>query len=231
MITEEIRNVIVRFGLTPDAGDLTQLHQAIMAGQHPVGSIYMSMDPTSPAILFGGTWAEIKDRVLVGAGGSYAAGATGGSATAQLTIANLPSHSHGAVIANAGGHSHTGTAQSAGDHTHTRGSMEITGSASSACGGWEGNWSSGALSLGPMGNQQDGGAGGDGDPIRVVSLDFKASKNWTGATSSNGSHTHTVTIDSAGAHTHAVTISATGAGTAFNTMPPYMAAYMWYRTA
>jgi microcystin-dependent protein len=223
MITEEIRNVIVRFGLTPDAGDLTQLHQAIMAGQHPVGSIYMSMDPTSPAILFGGTWTEIKDRVLVGAGGTYAAGATGGSATARLTIANLPSHSHSADVASAGDHVHSGAAQSAGSHTHTRGTMEITGVTGGCV---EEN---GAVFEGAFYNA--GSAGGAGGEWSNIKLGFKASRSWTGSTSSNGAHAHNLLIDSAGAHTHAITISATGAGTAFNTMPPYLAAYMWYRTA
>ena len=44
---------------------------------HPVGSIYQSTDPTSPAALFGGTWEEIaSDRVLMGASSSHAAGTT-----------------------------------------------------------------------------------------------------------------------------------------------------------
>lgn len=44
---------------------------------HPVGSIYQSTDPTSPAALFGGTWEEIaSDRVLMGASRSHAAGTT-----------------------------------------------------------------------------------------------------------------------------------------------------------
>ena len=43
----------------------------------PVGSIYQSTDPTSPAALFGGTWEEIaSDRVLMGASRSHAAGTT-----------------------------------------------------------------------------------------------------------------------------------------------------------
>lgn len=47
---------------------------------YPVGTVYMSTSPTSPASLFGGTWAQIKDRFLLGAGGSYgAAGNFGGS--------------------------------------------------------------------------------------------------------------------------------------------------------
>ena len=46
-------------------------------GYYPVGSIYQSTDPTSPAALFGGTWEEIaSDRVLMGASKSHAAGTT-----------------------------------------------------------------------------------------------------------------------------------------------------------
>jgi hypothetical protein len=46
---------------------------------YPVGAIYMSVEETSPAELFGGTWERLKDRFLLGAGDTYAAGATGGS--------------------------------------------------------------------------------------------------------------------------------------------------------
>ena len=43
----------------------------------PVGSIYQSTDPTSPAALFGGTWEQIaSERVLMGAGSGHAAGTT-----------------------------------------------------------------------------------------------------------------------------------------------------------
>lgn len=48
---------------------------------YPVGSIYMSVNPTNPAELFGGTWEQIKDRFLLAAGDAYAAGSTGGEAT------------------------------------------------------------------------------------------------------------------------------------------------------
>lgn len=228
-VTEEIRNVITGFGLTPDASDLTQLYQAIMAGQHPVGSIYMSMDPTDPSQLFGGTWTPIRDRVLIGAGGSYTAGATGGSATAQLTLANLPSHSHGVTVGSDGAHTHSGSAQSAGDHTHTRGSMEITGTINMARQGSAMSWAaSGALSYGSAFNVAIHGGASDDWGSQIV---FRASNGWSGSTSSNGAHTHGLSINSAGSHTHSVTIQATGSGTAFSIMPPYIAAYMWYRTA
>ena len=43
----------------------------------PVGSIYQSTDPTSPAALFGGTWEQIaSERVLMGASSTHVAGST-----------------------------------------------------------------------------------------------------------------------------------------------------------
>lgn len=51
------------------------------------------------------------------------------------------------------------------------------------------------------------------------------------ATTSAGAHSHTVTIASADAHTHTVTVNNTGSGSAMNNMQPYLAVYMWKRTA
>lgn len=61
---------------------------------YPVGSIYLSYSHVSPASLFGGTWERLKDRFLLAAGDTYAAGATGGEATHQLTAAEMPDHQH-----------------------------------------------------------------------------------------------------------------------------------------
>lgn len=61
---------------------------------YPVGSIYMSVASTSPATLFGGTWEQLKDKFLLGAGDTYTAGQTGGEATHTLTTSELPSHTH-----------------------------------------------------------------------------------------------------------------------------------------
>ena len=64
---------------------------------YPVGAIYMSVNSTSPATLFGGTWERLQDRFLVGASDtvpSRAAGQTGGSETVTLTTNQMPSHTH-----------------------------------------------------------------------------------------------------------------------------------------
>lgn len=61
---------------------------------YPIGSIYMSVNSVSPSNLFGGTWERLKDRFLLGAGDTYTAGNTGGSATHTLTTNEIPSHYH-----------------------------------------------------------------------------------------------------------------------------------------
>ena len=79
---------VMRDGVTGiPTGTLVQQFRAVIdalkgeaadkLGYYPVGSIYQSTDPTSPAALFGGTWEQIaSDRVLMGASSSHAAGST-----------------------------------------------------------------------------------------------------------------------------------------------------------
>ena len=57
----------------------------------------MSFESTSPATLFGGSWTQLKDRFLLSVGDTYkSAGLTGGEADHTLTVAEMPSHRHGA---------------------------------------------------------------------------------------------------------------------------------------
>ena len=114
--------------------------QTTAAKLYPVGSVYISFNPTSPQTLFGGTWIRLKDRVLMAAGDTYAINTTGGSASVTLNVNQLPSHNHSlttngshthsASSADAGNHNHSvsGTIANAGDHTHTwSGSSESAG--------------------------------------------------------------------------------------------------------
>ena len=63
---------------------------ALLNYAYPVGSLYMSAESTSPASIVGGTWEQIKDRFILAAGDTYAAGSTGGEATHPLTENELP---------------------------------------------------------------------------------------------------------------------------------------------
>lgn len=64
---------------------------------HPVGSIFISAENTSPASIFGGTWESIGGRFLLGANSTYTAGSTGGEATHTLTQNEMPTHKHKGV--------------------------------------------------------------------------------------------------------------------------------------
>lgn len=62
---------------------------------YPVGAIYISVNNTSPASLFGGTWEVINDRfLLAGSAKNYKYGSTGGAATVTLTKDQMPQHQH-----------------------------------------------------------------------------------------------------------------------------------------
>lgn len=57
---------------------------------YPVGAIYASASSTSPASLFGGSWAQITDAALRGA---TWVGYTG-SDTHALSVNEMPAHGH-----------------------------------------------------------------------------------------------------------------------------------------
>lgn len=71
----------------------TTTGSAMLLAAHPVGSYYWSSDPTSPEVLFGGTWEQITDRFIYAAG-TIPAGTTGGEATHTLTLSEMPTHRH-----------------------------------------------------------------------------------------------------------------------------------------
>lgn len=82
-------------GIGPDAYAIyQQVLAAVVKRDHPVGSLYISENPTSPAELYGGTWERVKGKFIMGASDTYPAGSTGGSATHTQTINEIASHEH-----------------------------------------------------------------------------------------------------------------------------------------
>ena len=70
---------------------VNRLLEAQKLADHPVGSIYQSTDPTSPAALFGGSWQEIaQNRVLMGASYAHAAGTTVEAGLPNITGSVVP---------------------------------------------------------------------------------------------------------------------------------------------
>ncbi len=153
---------------------------------YPVGSVYMSVNSTSPATLFGGTWERITGQFLLGAtdNGAYGgnstasvrAGYTGGEATHKLTSgeSGLPAHHHSMK------HEHTSPRYTIYDYDY--------------------GYSGGYYLQFPQGGKK-GWASSNTQP---------ATSSYNGNTGDN---------------------TAASASSSHNNMPPYLAVYIWKRTA
>lgn len=272
-------------GLTSAVTDILNL-------VYPVGSIYMSVNSTSPATLFGGTWTQIQDTFLLAAGTNHAAASTGGAETVTLATANLPSHNHSVgahahglnshthtVPAHAHGlnsHTHTGPSHSHTVNSHTHSIPALSGTAASngnhshVSNEWMYGLSNQAMSANFTGITQNSGNHNAGT-LHDLRLAGVAAQDHIYATSTAGAHTHSVTTtastsggsapgtSAAGtgntggpstantanssaltsgtpstantANSSAFNTGNTGSGTAVNKMPPYLAVYVWKRTA
>lgn len=234
------------------SGFLEALKAQLLESVYPVGSLYMSTRPTSPATVLGGTWVLYgQGRTLVSQNANYPAGSTGGAEKVTLESGNIPAHTHtatastvgghthGGTVASGGSHQHTATTSSGGSHTHNRGTMNITGQI-----GWHvyPDTPSGAFSLANIGEKRKGGNSDSTSPGSKVN--FSAANSWTGVTGSSGEHSHslttaaggahahTLTVDEAGSHTHTITVGSTGGeATPVDVRQPWISVYIWQRTA
>ena len=85
------------------------------------------------------------------------------------------------------------TTNSTGAHTHTRGTMDITGTFNGIPTGGNDNYSvSGVFTAGGNASSSNNGVYNNATGGKRA-ITFTASRNWTGSTSSNGAHTHTIT--------------------------------------
>lgn len=116
---------------------------------------------------------NLVDRFVVGAGGRWAVGDTGGSADAVVV-----EHTHSATTESSGSHSHSGTTASAGSHTHT-----LTIYAQAGIDRKDRVTGYGA----------NGTAGTSSAPVAS-----SGAHTHTFSTNTTGAHTHTVTVSSAG---------------------------------
>lgn len=177
---------------------------------YPVGSIYMSVSSTSPATLFGGTWQAIAPgRVLIGAG----TGTDSNSSSKTFAGGDTGGeYNHTLTAAESGvpahGHGNTLSIASDGSHTHLLANNNegtYSNSGSQASNRQLGSWASGSTDL-PY-------------SLRGTTNPANAWKSGSG-----GSHTH-------GINGSVSNNTAAAASSAHNNMPPYLAVYMWKRTA
>lgn len=81
-----------------DKGDPLSVLEA-----HPIGSIYISTNATSPATLFGGNWDEIHGAFLFANSALHKAGEIGGEEEHVLKEKEIPIHYHDEYVGNDGG--------------------------------------------------------------------------------------------------------------------------------
>ena len=184
----------------------------MMQLEHPVGSAYITFTDTNPATILGiGTWQKVGTGYKLGIVGSV----KDKNGTAHNTVAGNNTDgewTHANSLAEIAVHSHSASCSSVGNHAHTRGSMNITG--------WFGCDDKTTTTYG--GAFYDGGWGYDTGSQRSETgniFRFDASRAWTGETSYNGSHGHTVSVGNA------------GSGARHNNIEPAFGIYLWKRTA
>lgn len=96
----------------PVSATPAQLNQPIPSGLISLWSGSIVSIPTGWVLCDGtNSTPDLRNRFVVGAGDTYAVGATGGAASQTLITANLPAHTHTVTV--------TGTTDSGGSHNHS----------------------------------------------------------------------------------------------------------------
>jgi len=209
--------------------EVSELRNTRLDKTYPIGSIYETTTYSNArevSSALGGTWEEYgKGKTLVAVDYNddnfNVVNKTGGNITTILSSSNLPSHTHSIPAL-------SGTAKETGAHTHTRGTMNITGSVKTR----DFNVANHNLIFQPSGAFSVSYTSDSGTtqaaqyisktPYYINVLSFDASRNWTGATSSNGAHTHNVI-------TNTGTSGSVGSSTSFSNLPPYITVYRYKR--
>ena len=174
---------------------------------YPVGSIYMSVNNTDPGTLFGGTWQSIPGRFLVGAGNNNASGNEALNLTAGDT-GGEKDHPLTASETAAKNHSHTYAKSKTATDSHTLTVSEIPAHKHNI-------------------NERNNSGTSTGWSYMTENGKYAASGTRIANTGGGGGHTHG--IGTASATTSGNPTDANG--TAHNNLPPYLAVYMWKRTA
>ena len=180
--------------------------QQILNMIYPVGSIYMSVNNVSPATFIGGTWTVLTDRVLIGAGSSYTVNATGGATSHTHTSA---AHTHTTA-------GHTLTTSEMPKHRHNPGNYDTEGSES----GYKRMFTTNLDTSSDSVARSTVGSGG-------------SRYSMTATTSGDITQTATTSyVGESASHSHGDTGSTTPGNTGSSSnLPPYLAVYMWKRTA
>ena len=196
--------------------------QSVFDAIFPVGAIYQTESSTfNPNTVFGHTWVQINDRVLVGQGTTYTtAGDTGGSSSVTIGTTNLPAHQHS--ISSQSVSISGSTDEWKGKGRVYAGYTETGGGENLGFGPDTGVAYDGYTNIVvPYARWYPGRGNTGGDPYQT-SGDVAAF---------NIDVTHSHTFSGTGTMTAGNTGDGPGTGAALNVMNPYEVVYIWKRTA
>jgi len=162
---------------------------------------------------------DLRDRFVIGAGSSYAAGATGGASSQTVSTSSAGAHSHGGGTTSSGPWNMSGSSDVQGLHSHggsTAGYQLQVGDIPSHTHGYgvtAVGLSGGGSLIGTLGSsttQQTQATGGNGFHAHGIFQD--------------GAHAHNISVSQVPAHNHGITSDGTHAHTvSVSTLPPFAA--------
>lgn len=188
---------------TKAAEQLATMEQNIYNNLYPVGRTIADFGDTDPNDQFPWmTWVKVGEgSALITAGDTYKVGVVVGANQKPIPIEAMPKHTHEATTDNQGSHTHEGSTSQDGGHRH-RFWLDANMNCTHSDDGES------------MDDVNHGGWGKE--PF------------WT---STNGSHSHSITLKTAGGHNHTVTVKSSGDGENFDVMQQSVPVWVWKRTA
>jgi len=156
---------------------------------------------------------DLRNDFVIGAGGAYAVGATGGS----NTITTVPAHTHtfSGTTDTQTNHTHTTNMGGSGSHTHSAVTSDPGNHTHNSYRGFT-----------YIGNNTTSMSGGKNSSGQTPTFNYVATgaHNHTVNQNAAGSHNHTVNLTTDGAHTHTYSGTTDSTGDASVTItPPYYA--------
>ncbi|QFP93851.1 long-tail fiber protein [Pectobacterium phage Wc4-1] len=185
--------------------------------QYPIDSLHISMNPANPStyLLVGGAWVlESKGRALVGFNDgdtSRPAGNLFGASSKQISVQNLPAHSHTVTLAG-GAHSHRVQGNTANGGNHTHNSTGTTdqfnyGTVNGSTGAAGGHTHTGTTDV----------SGSHRHDIKTTAQRMSIHDIWgtwfqgyfdrVNQTEPAGEHSHNITLNPVGDHAHSVSVN------------------------
>lgn len=201
-----------------------------------IGTLPIIAQAAATSLGFATNLPNATDRVLKQLSGVETIGSTGGQATTTLSQANIPNyslptststsngnHNHTGTANSAGDHNHTGTATSAGDHNHT-GTANSAGDHNHTFPRVDRTQAITAVGTNRTfyGDPGNTSTSTNGAHTHTLTINNNGAHTHTLAINNNGAHTHVLTINNNGNHTHDITVTSGGSGTPFSQYQPFL---------